>query len=204
MYYWHGLTPDWYTLPYEAFLEQRERLIAKVIKDGFYRIAAAGNGAVEGTPHLAALLQAGEGSKIEYKSTLRVNLITGQPDHKVEHSVLKTIAAFMNSEGGQLVIGVEDTGKVLGIAADAFPNEDKMTLHLVNLVKTRLGAQNMMFVDSRYEAADGKKVLILSCRPASKPVFVQDGGFERFYVRTLASTTELMGSHAQHYIEQRF
>jgi hypothetical protein len=204
MYYWHGLSPDWYSMPYEAFVEQRERLIAKVIKDGFYRIAAAGKGATEGAPGVAALLEAGEGPKIEYKSTLRVNLVTGQPDPKIEHGVLKTIAGFMNAEGGQLLIGVEDTGKVLGVDADGFPNEDKMTLHFVNVVKARLGPHNMMFLDSRYEPVDGKKVLVVSCRRASKPVFVQEGGFERFYVRTLASTTELMGSHAQHYIQERF
>jgi len=204
MYYWHGLPPDWYTMPYDGFLEQRERLVAKVIKDGFYRIATAGQGAMEGSPGVTAVLQAGEGPKIEYKSTLRVNLATGNPDPKIEHSVLKTIAGFMNADGGQLLIGVDDTGKVVGVRADAFPNRDKMTLHLVNLVKGKLGPHNMMFLDSRYEAIDDQDVLIVSCRPASKPVFVQDSGFERFFVRTLASTTELMGSHAQHYIQERF
>ena len=204
MYYWHALTPDWYTLPYPVFLEQRERLIAKVIKDGFYRIGAKGQAASDGAPGAATLLEAGEGPKVEYKSTLRVNLHTGQPDPKIEQTVLKTVAAFLNTEGGHLLIGADDTGKVLGLAADGFPNEDKMTLHLVNIVKNRLGASNMMFVDNRYEGVDGKQVMIVTCRPASQPVFVQDGEHSRFYVRTLAATSELTGSHAQHYIQSRF
>lgn len=204
MYYWHALTPEWYTLPYPDFLEKRERLIARVIKDGFYRLGSKGQAVSDGTPGATTLLEAGEGPKVEYKSTLRVNLHTGEPDPKIEHTVLKTVAGFLNSEGGHLLIGADDTGRVLGLAADGFPNGDKMTLHLVNIVKSRLGASNMMFVDNRYEKVDSKQVMIVSCRPASQPVFLQDGEHARFYIRTLAATSELTGSHAQHYIQSRF
>ena len=85
------------------------------------------------------LIARGETTKIEYKATLRVNLHTSKPDKKMEHSCLKTIAAFLNSHGGYLVVGVADNGEVLGIEKDGFPNEDKMNLHLVNLLKDRLG-----------------------------------------------------------------
>ena len=204
MYYWHGLPPDWYGLDYEAFLGQREKLIARVIKDGFYQIGSKG-AVPEGAPvSLDSLLEAGEGPKVEYKATLRTNLHTKQADPKIELMILKTIAGFLNKEGGHLVIGVEDTKKVLGIKADGFLNEDKMTLHLVNLIKDRLGAHNSIFVDSHYDLEGDNKVLIVSCRPASKPVFVQDGAAERFYIRVLASTQELTGSHQQHYIASRF
>lgn len=204
MYYWHGLPPDWYELGYEALLEQREKLIAKVVKDGFYQIGAKGTPARGAELTLLELLEAGEGMKVEFKSTLRTNLHTMQADPKVEMSVLKTIAGFMNTGGGHLVIGVDDSRTVLGLDADKFASEDKMTLHLVNLVKERVGAHNTMFWDSAYEAQDGKKVLIVTVRPASKAVFVQDGGAERFFVRVQASTQELTGSHAQHYMQGRF
>jgi predicted HTH transcriptional regulator len=198
------LTPDWYTLPYLDFLEQRERLMARVIKDGFYRISAKGTAVGDGLAHAKTLIAAGEGQKVEYKSTLRVNLKTGQSDAKMGFMVLRTIAGFLNADGGHLLIGVDDSGKVLGLEADGFPNEDKMTLHLVEMAKNTLGAPNMMFVDNRYESVDGKRVMIVVCRPASQPVFLKDGDHERLYVRTLAATSELSGSHAQHYIQSRF
>jgi predicted HTH transcriptional regulator len=88
---------------------------------------------------VAQLLAAGEGDVVEFKSTLRTNLHTGQPDERIQLSVLKTIAGFLNAGGGTLVIGVDDDENVLGLAADAFPNEDKMGLHLVNLIRDRVG-----------------------------------------------------------------
>ncbi len=204
-YYWHALPSNWIDLDYASFLTERERLIAKVIKDAFYSIAGEKKGThTEKALTLGDLLAAGESGKVEYKSTLRRNLATGQADPKIENSALKTIAGFMNGEGGVLLIGVDDNRMVLGIEADGFADEDKMTLHLGNLIKARLGQANIMYVDSRYESADNRKVLVVTTRPASKPVFLSDGSTEKFYVRTMASTTELMGSDAQHFIQERF
>ena len=54
---------------------------------------------------------------------------------------------------------------MLGLDSDGFPNEDKMTLHLVNLAKAHLGDHNAMFVDADYTATNGKRVLTLCCWP---------------------------------------
>ena len=106
------------------------------------------------------LIADGETSRIEFNSTLRVNLHTGQPDKKLEHSCLKTIAAFLNSCGGHLNVGVSDGSEALGIETDGFPNEDKMNLHLVNLIKDRLGAQHMLHIEPRFETFKEKRVLV--------------------------------------------
>ena len=36
----------------------------------------------------------------------------------MEQAVVKTVAAFLNTEGGTLLIGVDDSGTVLGVAND--------------------------------------------------------------------------------------
>ena len=38
MYYWHALPQDWYTMAYEDFLAERRKLIAHVIRDGFFKL----------------------------------------------------------------------------------------------------------------------------------------------------------------------
>ena len=43
----------------------------------------------------------------EFKATLRTNLHTGQSDPKMEHAVLKTLVAFLNSSGGTLFLAVK-------------------------------------------------------------------------------------------------
>lgn len=143
-------------------------------------------------------------SMLEFKSTLRTNLHTGQKDPRIEMAVLKTIAAFLNTKGGTLIIGVSDTGDSIGIETDEFPSEDRMSLHLSNIVKERVGAQYMIYVDPRFEDYQGKRVLVVDCSESRSPVFVRDGTVERFYVRTGASTTELTGNEMQSYILKRF
>ncbi|MHC5083377.1 MAG: AlbA family DNA-binding domain-containing protein, partial [Planctomycetota bacterium] len=70
-------------------------------------------------------INTGEGDQLEFKSTLRWNLKANRPGKEIEISALKTIVAFLNSEGGSLIVGIEDNGNILGIEADNFPNEDK-------------------------------------------------------------------------------
>ncbi|MCD6174770.1 MAG: ATP-binding protein, partial [Planctomycetes bacterium] len=78
---------------------------------------------------LLEVIAAGENDGLEFKSTLRWNLRSNKPDKAMEIACLKTMAAFLNSEGGTLLVGVEDDGHILGIGADKFPNEDKFLLH---------------------------------------------------------------------------
>jgi predicted HTH transcriptional regulator len=133
-----------------------------------------------------------------------VNLHTGEKDKTMEHACLKTIAAFLNSHGGYLLVGVNDKGQAVGLEKDDFPNEDKMNLHLVNLLKQRLGPEHMVHIEPRFESLGDKRVLIVKCKPSKLPVFLKDGNTEQFYVRTGAATTELLPSQIQAYIKQRF
>ena len=101
-------------------------------------------------------------------------------------------------------MGVSDDGTLAGIEADKFPNEDKMSLHLVNIVKARMGPQAMTAMHVHCEDYDDSRVLVTRCSRSPAPVFVKDGEIERFYVRTGPSTTELTASQTQDYIKQRF
>lgn len=161
--------------------------------------AAAGRKSIE------EIVAEGEGNTIEFKSTLRVNLHTNEQDPRMEHSALKTIAAFLNShEGGTLVLGINDAGEALGLEADKFSNEDKMNLHLVNLLKSRLGTVSMLHIRPHFEDFGGKRVLVVDCKPSGEPVFLKDGKLEEFYVRAGASSAALPPSETNAYIKQRF
>ncbi|MEK6862171.1 MAG: ATP-binding protein, partial [Nanoarchaeota archaeon] len=78
---------------------------------------------------IISLIEEGESNKLEFKSTLRTNLHTNQADKQVEHSILKTLAAYLNSDGGTLLIGVSDIGEICGIEKDNFESNDKLNLH---------------------------------------------------------------------------
>jgi len=158
----------------------------------------------EEAPSVDQLIAAGEGKRIEFKSTLRINLHTNQPDSTMEQACLKTIAGFLNTEGGTLIVGLADNGDPVGYKADGFKNKDAVLLHLDNLVRTRLGPQFAMYIHPRFSKYLDYEVLIVECSAAKSPVYLRDGSTERFFIRAGASTSELTISQAQGYIEQRF
>jgi predicted HTH transcriptional regulator len=122
----------------------------------------------------------------------------------MESTVLKTIAGFLNTTGGTLVVGVADDGTPVGLAADGFPSEDKMALHVINLLKERMGGQHAINVHLRFDDHAKVRVLTIECDKSKTPVFVKDGAAERFFVRYGPSTQELTGATAQAFIQQRF
>ena len=146
----------------------------------------------------------GEGDRLEFKSTLRWNLHTNKPDKAMEIACLKTIAAFLNSDGGTLLVGVQDDGSILGIAADQFPNEDKFLLHFNNLINQHLGLENtdsFSFDIRHLEAGD---ILIVDCLPSPAPVYVTHDTKEEFYVRVGPGTRPLTTRDALEYIRNHF
>ena len=154
---------------------------------------------------LAEVVGAGENDRVEFKSTLRRNLYTQKRDDKIEHAVLKTLAAFLNTRGGTLVIGVADDGTALGIGEDGVPNTDKMMLHLNNLVEARLGAGRFPLIRPYVRRYGGQEVLVVLCEASEEGVWLKDkdGKRERFFLRTASATNELPGSEAMRYIEER-
>ena len=205
MYRWHALPENWEHLDYRDFLEKRRELMAQVIAAGYRTLTTEPDqeaGPVE--LDLSRVIVNGESAAVEFKSALRTNLHTGNKDPRIELSVLKTLAGFLNTNGGTLIIGVSDDGTPLGIGVDGFTNEDKMSLHLVNLVNSRMGPQAMTSMHAHFEDYEDNRVMVVKCGKAPKPVFVKDGDIERFFIRTGPSTTELSASQTQDYIKQRF
>ena len=206
MYRLHALPPTWEHLNYRDFLEKRRELMAQVIAKGYATLVS-----VEIEEELAMaefdlskMLVNGESEAVEFKSTLRTNLHTGNKDPRMELAILKTLAGFLNTSGGMLVIGVSDDGSPVGIQVDDFGNEDRMSLHLVDIVKTRMGVQAMTSMHARFDDHDDCRVMVVNCRKSPTPIFLKDHDTERFYIRTGPSTTELSASQTQEYIKQRF
>ena len=149
-------------------------------------------------------IAAGEDDRLEFKSTLRWNLHTNKPDKAMEIACLKTMAAFLNSEGGTLLVGVEDNGNILGIAADQFPNEDKFLLHFNNLINQHLGLETAGSFSFDIRHLESGDIMIVDCQPSPAPVYVTHDRKEEFYVRVGPGTRPLTTRDALEYIRNHF
>lgn len=151
------------------------------------------------------LIARGENDALEFKSTFRWDIRQNKKNPAIEHAALKTMAAFMNSEGGDLLIGVEDDGNILGVETDGFPNDDKFLLHVWSVIKSSMGQEVSPYLKTTLEKFDGKTVCRVHCLKSPKPVFLRQKGFdEAFYIRSGPGTSSLDISEALRYIGERF
>lgn len=149
------------------------------------------------------LIKTGESENLEFKSTLRTNLETGETDKRMEKAVLKTLVAFLNTDGGTLLIGVADDGTIRGADEESFANRDKMGLHLTNLIASQIGNGFLPYISFKMVDFDGKVLIWVRCLECPKPVFLKDGKIEIFYVRSGPSTVELTGMNLINYVNNR-
>jgi predicted HTH transcriptional regulator len=64
------------------------------------------------------LIDSDEGKKIERKESYLVDVATNTVKEWVKDQVVKEIAAFMNTDGGYVIIGQADNGSIVGIGPD--------------------------------------------------------------------------------------
>ncbi|HNE89030.1 MAG TPA: ATP-binding protein [Actinomycetota bacterium] len=162
--------------------------------------------------HLTAaeLVAAGESARVEFKSTARCNLHTGQRDDKIEMVISKTVAALANSGGGDLLIGVDDDGKALGLDDDLKfmkqPDLDRYELWLRDHLSKTLGSTASANVEVTFPVLDGVPVCHLRMLGASRPVFLSPGKGQpvQMWVRVGNSTRQLGVDEALSYAADRW
>lgn len=158
---------------------------------------------------IQTLLTQGEGPRLEFKSTLQWDVKQGVKNEALRKNVLKTIAAFLNTEGGTLVIGVEDDGRVYGLEADlslAGNSRDRFAQTVANLLVENLGAAYTAppLVTARFEKIEGKTVYVMDIQPAPEPVFLKGEKGREFYIRVQTTTRELDAQETVKYAQSHW
>src|SRR5262249_40672691 len=120
------------------------------------------------TNSLASRIKHGETATLEFKSSLRWNIKAQKNDKEIENAVLKTIVAFCNTNGGELLIGVADDQTIIGIDHDGFANDDKFLLHLRGLLAERVVPTVAELVEFNTVGIDGKTVCHVSCKGSKR------------------------------------
>jgi serine/threonine protein kinase len=176
------------------------------------------------TSNIDALISSGESDKIEFKSSLHhpygplspelQKLQPGQAKKEIQKllrkSVTKTIAAFLNSEGGTLLVGVGDSGTVLGIEPDfeylkqGKQDTDGWLLSLQDVIINALGAEVWNAVRVSLVPHGPQTVAVVHCPPRATETWHREDGGERFYMRASNATRELNGSSLLRYIREHW
>lgn len=154
------------------------------------------------------LIAKGENDFVEFKSSLRWDYRQEKLNKGLENVIAKTISAFLNTNGGTLFIGVDDSGTPLGLEPDcntlSKKNSDGFLLALTNLINQQLGKKYHEFISVNLVNIDDKAICAIAIQKSNSPVFISKNDQDEFYIRASASSQPLKMSEAMDYIQSHF
>ena len=159
-------------------------------------------------------IRAGETSAVEFKASMLYDLETGQKNTALGTSILKTVAAFMNTDGGVIYVGVDDDGRVRGIEYDyklagKHANWDGWSQTFSNMInKIEMAAPFSYVTHNRVKLEDGRgnlrdiaKIAVLQ---AQSPAWIKVDNRPTLFVRQGSTSKPLDSREAAAYIGKRF
>lgn len=159
-------------------------------------------------------LAADESSLLEFKSTMCWDMNEGGRNKELEQVILKAIAAFNNSQGGTLLIGVDDKKHILGLDNDyqvlKKQDNDGFQLRLEELIDGAFGSNfTASNIHVTFPKLEGKHICEVEIRRGTEPLYLdvadKHGKKERkFYVRSGNSSKPQDVEQAAKYVSQRF
>jgi len=203
----------WKIENYKDFLQARRDLLTEKLNYFLNNISIT-NEDIKTVIDIEEVIESGEHGFLEFKSTMRWNLREARQDKKMEEIILKSIAAFNNSEGGKLLIGVADSGEILGLQEDyntlKEANKDHFELHLRNIVNNAYGkdfATTHMKVN--FPVIEESEICEIDIKAGTKPLFLEVSDkngqkHKKFFVRSGNSSQDLDIAETAEYVKRRF
>lgn len=161
-------------------------------------------GELTDTDKVYGSIREGESKHTEFKETLSLDVKKQIKEKYIETEALKTVVAFLNTEGGVLLIGISDDEKITGLNYEIekfYKNEDKFMLQWRNLLKEHIGEEYYPFIDSKIVSVEGKLILRVECQASLSPCYLDK---IVFYVRTNPATDKLEGQKLVDYVNNHF
>lgn len=118
--------------------------------------------------------------------------------------ILKEVAAFLNTEGGTLYLGVNNEGVAEGLENDlAFRlfcySQDKYDIYFHNQIKAMLGLEANSLVSCEWEEADDKQIYVVKVKPCPHVVLLNG----TIYERQDTSSEPLTGAYRDEFLKKR-
>lgn len=146
---------------------------------------------------LEEIIQEGESNQVEFKPALLYNFSTGKGGIGVKGIIAKAICAFLNSNGGFLIIGVTDKGELQGLSFDFSLSEDKnekdfFMLEFDQMLEHFLSFSIKSNVSGQFFQLNEKDIFVVTVTPSKRrPIFLKGQSGKEFYVRGEASSRQL-------------
>lgn len=194
----------WKTDNYRTFLEHRRADLANAINEFI-----SGRTDESVTMDVDGLVAGGENELVEFKLSARWDPKEQKVNRALEQVIVKTVAAFLNAKGGTLLIGIDDSGQAAGLEADYAtlskrPDRDGYQQFLIQLVSSALGKANCANLSISFHPQQGQEICVVRVSASAAPVYLDEGGESRLYVRLGNTSRELSGKDIVDYVQSRW
>lgn len=156
---------------------------------------------------IQSIIRNGENEKVEFKSSLRYDFRKGQPNKILEEVIAKSIAGFMNADGGMLLIGVDDRGYLLGLDNDYVTlgkqNRDGFEQRLMLVIADKLGTDICPLIHVTFHMITDWEVCSIYIEKSHRPVYIREGENPVFYLRTGNITKSLNTQETVEYLKTK-
>ncbi|MEI2816845.1 MAG: ATP-binding protein [Microthrixaceae bacterium] len=155
------------------------------------------------------LIDNDEDFAVEFKSTARWDIREDAASKLMEDAIVKTVAGFLNADGGTLLIGIGPDRQVVGLSHDygrVRPNNGDgfvnwLTTHLIEAV----GHVPVTRARARITVHEGQEICRVDVAASSGPVWAKTSKQDRvFFVRMNNSTRSLPDAEMAAYIGVRW
>ena len=135
------------------------------------------------------------------------------PEKHIEFSVIKNIAAFLNTNGGKLIIEVNDDKEVIGLEKTDYltfsekNKQDAFLKYIDNLIATHFGNQFSKNFEIEFIVLEGLTIVMIDITSNRiSPTFVKnlEKNKEEFYIRRNASAIALSMKEFYDYSKERW
>ena len=154
------------------------------------------------------LVESEESAVLEFKASARWDYREKCLNDSLCLPVIKTVAAFLNRQGGRLLIGVGDDHEILGLSHDyqGFrKGRDQYRRFIVDKLCDYIGkVECAESVSVEFHRFGNKDICLLDVRRSARPVYVREGGAEDFYVRIENETRKLNTREVLDYMTRTF
>nr|MBA2529189.1 DUF3387 domain-containing protein [Euzebyales bacterium] len=158
---------------------------------------------------VSELIENDEDFAVEFKSTARCDLRENKPNKAMEDAIVKTVAGFLNTDGGTLLVGVGPDRQVTGLDPDYArvkpQNGDGFVNWLTTHLANALGHTAVMRARARVILHDSHEICRLDVARSPRPVWAKTSKDERvFFVRMNNSTRVMPDSELADYLRERW
>tara|TARA_A100001388_G_scaffold177040_1_gene132465 strand:+ start:3224 stop:5038 length:1815 start_codon:yes stop_codon:yes gene_type:complete len=151
-------------------------------------------------------IKKGESISREFKQTFALDIRSKKREEYIVHECVKTVAGFMNADGGTLFIGVADNADITGIEVEVGKTKlhkslDKYLNTIKNIFKSKIGSASLTNCNFKSVKIRGRTILKVDCKKSDHHVFVDN---KDTYVRMGPSTNKLEGPDLVTFSKERF